>query len=127
MLSRKSSDTTQHFDTFNEGNFWIVKAVKEQSNFKPKNEFEKFTFFFNLQEYYQGERPQSYSAPYRHSQTDLTEWEEHQHLYNTGGHHTHRRSAGTEREMQDRFCCRNGGTRIENGDYEDSERPKTAR
>ncbi|XP_055842095.1 probable serine/threonine-protein kinase DDB_G0280133 isoform X8 [Episyrphus balteatus] len=86
-----------------------------------------------LQEYYQSDRP-SYPAHYRHSQTDLTEWEEHQqhnNQYSNGvaprGHPMERRSAGAaDREISDRYNYRNGNVR-ENGDWEDrEERPRTA-
>ncbi|XP_055842097.1 cilia- and flagella-associated protein 410 isoform X10 [Episyrphus balteatus] len=86
------------------------------------------------EEYYQSDRP-SYPAHYRHSQTDLTEWEEHQqhnNQYSNGvaprGHPMERRSAGAaDREISDRYNYRNGNVR-ENGDWEDrEERPRTAR
>ncbi|XP_075162491.1 uncharacterized protein LOC142235119 isoform X9 [Haematobia irritans] len=84
-------------------------------------------------EYYQSDRP-SYPAHYRHSQSDLTEWDEnhqpHQNTQNPYGstaalHHMGaRRSAGTERpEPVDRYAYRNGR---ENGDWED-ERPRPRR
>ncbi|XP_055842096.1 cilia- and flagella-associated protein 410 isoform X9 [Episyrphus balteatus] len=85
------------------------------------------------EEYYQSDRP-SYPAHYRHSQTDLTEWEEHQqhnNQYSNGvaprGHPMERRSAGAaDREISDRYNYRNGNVR-ENGDWEDrEERPRTA-
>ncbi|XP_013107579.1 centrosomal protein of 97 kDa isoform X5 [Stomoxys calcitrans] len=85
------------------------------------------------EEYYQSDRP-SYPAHYRHSQSDLTEWDEHhQPHHNTQNpygstaalHHAGaRRSAGTERpEPVDRYAYRNGR---ENGDWED-ERPRPRR
>ncbi|XP_073839924.1 uncharacterized protein isoform X9 [Musca autumnalis] len=86
-------------------------------------------------EYYQSDRP-SYPAHYRHSQSDLTEWDEQHHqphhaTQNPYGstaalHHMgQRRSAGTERpEPVDRYAYRNGGR--ENGDWED-ERPRPRR
>ncbi|XP_061398952.1 mediator of RNA polymerase II transcription subunit 25 isoform X3 [Musca vetustissima] len=85
-------------------------------------------------EYYQSDRP-SYPAHYRHSQSDLTEWDEQHHpahhaSQNPYGstaalHHMgQRRSAGTERpEPVDRYAYRNGR---ENGDWED-ERPRPRR
>ncbi|XP_055911148.1 alpha-protein kinase 1 isoform X7 [Eupeodes corollae] len=87
----------------------------------------------SMKEYYQSDRP-SYPAHYRHSQTDLTEWEEHQqhnNQYTNGvvprGHPMERRSAGAaDREISDRYNYRNGNVR-ENGDWEDrEERPRTA-
>ncbi|XP_073839930.1 uncharacterized protein isoform X10 [Musca autumnalis] len=87
------------------------------------------------EEYYQSDRP-SYPAHYRHSQSDLTEWDEQHHqphhaTQNPYGstaalHHMgQRRSAGTERpEPVDRYAYRNGGR--ENGDWED-ERPRPRR
>ena len=85
---------------------------------------------FILKEYYQSDRPSSYPAPYRHSQNDLTEWEEHhnQHQQNPYGstaalNHTARRSAGPERDIHDRYAYRNGNAR-ENGDWEEQERPR---
>ncbi|XP_058975606.1 centrosomal protein of 97 kDa isoform X10 [Musca domestica] len=85
------------------------------------------------EEYYQSDRP-SYPAHYRHSQSDLTEWDEHhqphhasQNPYGSTAalHHMgQRRSAGTERpEPVDRYAYRNGR---ENGDWED-ERPRPRR
>ncbi|XP_075162483.1 uncharacterized protein LOC142235119 isoform X2 [Haematobia irritans] len=87
----------------------------------------------SMKEYYQSDRP-SYPAHYRHSQSDLTEWDEnhqpHQNTQNPYGstaalHHMGaRRSAGTERpEPVDRYAYRNGR---ENGDWED-ERPRPRR
>ncbi|XP_059222282.1 myb-like protein AA isoform X3 [Stomoxys calcitrans] len=87
----------------------------------------------SMKEYYQSDRP-SYPAHYRHSQSDLTEWDEHhQPHHNTQNpygstaalHHAGaRRSAGTERpEPVDRYAYRNGR---ENGDWED-ERPRPRR
>ncbi|XP_073839908.1 uncharacterized protein isoform X6 [Musca autumnalis] len=89
----------------------------------------------SMKEYYQSDRP-SYPAHYRHSQSDLTEWDEQHHqphhaTQNPYGstaalHHMgQRRSAGTERpEPVDRYAYRNGGR--ENGDWED-ERPRPRR
>ncbi|KAM7358457.1 uncharacterized protein ACRADG_003422 isoform 7-T14 [Cochliomyia hominivorax] len=85
------------------------------------------------EEYYQSDRP-AYPAHYRHSQTDLSEWDDHhqqQHSnHNPYGstaalHHMgQRRSAGPERsEPVDRYAYRNGR---ENGDWED-ERPRPRR
>ncbi|XP_065359847.1 dynein axonemal assembly factor 1 isoform X9 [Calliphora vicina] len=87
------------------------------------------------EEYYQSDRP-AYPAHYRHSQTDLTEWDEHhtqqQHHSNHNPygstaalHHMgQRRSAGPERtEPVDRYAYRNGR---ENGEWED-ERPRPRR
>ncbi|XP_019890163.1 dynein axonemal assembly factor 11 isoform X1 [Musca domestica] len=87
----------------------------------------------SMKEYYQSDRP-SYPAHYRHSQSDLTEWDEHhqphhasQNPYGSTAalHHMgQRRSAGTERpEPVDRYAYRNGR---ENGDWED-ERPRPRR
>ncbi|XP_065359846.1 uncharacterized protein LOC135953772 isoform X8 [Calliphora vicina] len=84
---------------------------------------------------YDSDRP-AYPAHYRHSQTDLTEWDEHhtqqQHHSNHNPygstaalHHMgQRRSAGPERtEPVDRYAYRNGR---ENGEWED-ERPRPRR
>ncbi|XP_065359842.1 GATA zinc finger domain-containing protein 10 isoform X4 [Calliphora vicina] len=89
----------------------------------------------SMKEYYQSDRP-AYPAHYRHSQTDLTEWDEHhtqqQHHSNHNPygstaalHHMgQRRSAGPERtEPVDRYAYRNGR---ENGEWED-ERPRPRR
>ncbi|TMW52186.1 hypothetical protein DOY81_002745 [Sarcophaga bullata] len=88
----------------------------------------------SMKEYYQSDRP-AYPAHYRHSQTDLTEWDDnqpHQHHSNHNPygstaalHHMgQRRSAGTERtEPVDRYAYRNGR---ENGDWDD-ERPRPRR
>ena len=67
-------------------------------------------------------------SQYRHSQCDLTEWDEHQHpsQYNGAGSHggpPQRRSAGTEREMHERYGYRNGNGR-ERDEWEDNDRPK---
>lgn len=92
-----------------------------------------FIYFFFQKEYYQSDRP-SYPAHYRHSQSDLTVWDEHQSqqqqhsnhnpygstaaLHNMGA----RRSAGPERtEPVDRYAYRNGR---ENGADWDDERPR---
>ncbi|XP_065359841.1 myb-like protein Q isoform X3 [Calliphora vicina] len=91
--------------------------------------------YHQYDEYYQSDRP-AYPAHYRHSQTDLTEWDEHhtqqQHHSNHNPygstaalHHMgQRRSAGPERtEPVDRYAYRNGR---ENGEWED-ERPRPRR
>ncbi|KAL7733829.1 hypothetical protein ACLKA6_011552 [Drosophila palustris] len=76
------------------------------------------------EEYYQSDRS-PYPAHYRHSQTDLTEWEEHQQHQPPQVHHNpygsqmqlhcqqqQRRSAGPE-------TYRNGSTRENGGEYEE--------
>lgn len=84
-----------------------------------------------IQEYYQSDRP-SYPAHYRHSQTDLTEWEEHQQTpqvhHSTYGsqmqlHYPQRRSAGPE-AGGDRYAYRNGNARENGGDWEVEERSR---
>ncbi|KAL5291072.1 C21orf2 family protein [Megaselia abdita] len=75
----------------------------------------------SMKEYYQSDRP-AYPAHYRHSQSDLTEWEEH-NQYNGGGNHPpqYRRSAGNEREPPERYPYRNGNARDSQsaGDWEE--------
>ncbi|XP_046806878.1 ras-interacting protein RIP3 isoform X5 [Lucilia cuprina] len=80
------------------------------------------------------DRP-AYPAHYRHSQTDLTEWDENHQQQHHSNHNPYgstaalhhmgqRRSAGPERtEPVDRYAYRNGR---ENGDWED-ERPRPRR
>ncbi|XP_046806880.1 dynein axonemal assembly factor 1 isoform X8 [Lucilia cuprina] len=82
----------------------------------------------------QSDRP-AYPAHYRHSQTDLTEWDENHQQQHHSNHNPYgstaalhhmgqRRSAGPERtEPVDRYAYRNGR---ENGDWED-ERPRPRR
>ncbi|KAL7733832.1 hypothetical protein ACLKA6_011552 [Drosophila palustris] len=78
----------------------------------------------SMKEYYQSDRS-PYPAHYRHSQTDLTEWEEHQQHQPPQVHHNpygsqmqlhcqqqQRRSAGPE-------TYRNGSTRENGGEYEE--------
>ncbi|KAI8039042.1 hypothetical protein M5D96_007757 [Drosophila gunungcola] len=82
------------------------------------------------QEYYQSDRP-AYPAHYRHSQTDLTEWEEHQQApqvhHNPYGsqmqlHHQQRRSAGPETT-----AYRNGSARENGGEWDPEDRPRSRR
>jgi len=81
-----------------------------------------------VQEYYQSDRP-AYPAHYRHSQTDLTEWEEHQQApqvhHNPYGsqmqlHHPQRRSAGPETT-----AYRNGSARENGGEWDAEDRPRS--
>lgn len=88
-------------------------------------------FFIFHKEYYQSDRP-AYPAHYRHSQSDLTEFDDHHQPQYHSNHNPYgstaalhhmgqRRSAGPERaEPVDRYAYRNGR---ENGDWED-ERPR---
>ncbi|XP_039230123.1 cilia- and flagella-associated protein 410 isoform X3 [Drosophila yakuba] len=82
------------------------------------------------EEYYQSDRP-AYPAHYRHSQTDLTEWEEHQQApqvhHNPYGsqmqlHHPQRRSAGPETT-----AYRNGSARENGGEWDPEDRPRARR
>ncbi|XP_016978803.2 adenylate cyclase, terminal-differentiation specific isoform X3 [Drosophila rhopaloa] len=84
----------------------------------------------SMKEYYQSDRP-AYPAHYRHSQTDLTEWEEHQQApqvhHNPYGsqmqlHHPQRRSAGPETT-----AYRNGSARENGGEWDPEDRPRTRR
>ncbi|XP_017060264.1 uncharacterized protein LOC108100739 [Drosophila ficusphila] len=83
-----------------------------------------------MKEYYQSDRP-AYPAHYRHSQTDLTEWEEHQQApqvhHNPYGsqmqlHHPQRRSAGSETT-----AYRNGSARENGGEWDPEDRPRSRR
>ncbi|XP_064545984.1 uncharacterized protein LOC135433722 isoform X8 [Drosophila montana] len=86
-------------------------------------------------EYYQSDRA-TYPAHYRHSQTDLTEWEEHQHQapqvhHNPYGsqmqlHYPQRRSAGPETGAE-RYAYRNGSARENGGEWEVEERTRSRR
>ncbi|XP_044313568.1 double-stranded RNA-binding protein Staufen homolog isoform X6 [Drosophila rhopaloa] len=78
----------------------------------------------------ESDRP-AYPAHYRHSQTDLTEWEEHQQApqvhHNPYGsqmqlHHPQRRSAGPETT-----AYRNGSARENGGEWDPEDRPRTRR
>ncbi|XP_017071436.1 adenylate cyclase, terminal-differentiation specific isoform X2 [Drosophila eugracilis] len=84
----------------------------------------------SMKEYYQSDRP-AYPAHYRHSQTDLTEWEEHQQApqvhHNPYGsqmqlHHPQRRSAGPETT-----AYRNGSARENGGEWDPEDRPRSRR
>lgn len=61
------------------------------------------TSLFFIKEYYQSDRPTP--AHYRHSQSDLTEWEESNQ--NRDQHHQ-RRSGPSEREVPSNYPLRNG-------------------
>ncbi|XP_070141384.1 putative transcriptional regulator cudA isoform X6 [Drosophila kikkawai] len=84
--------------------------------------------YHQYDEYYQSDRPAGYPAHYRHSQTDLTEWEEHQQApqvhHNPYGsqmqlhHQTQRRSEPT---------YRNGSARENGGEWEPEDRPRSRR
>ncbi|XP_070135895.1 dynein axonemal assembly factor 11 isoform X7 [Drosophila bipectinata] len=89
------------------------------------------------EEYYQSERS-AYPAHYRHSQTDLTEWEEHQQHQAPQVHHNpygsqmqlhhppQRRSAGPE--SGERYGYRNGSARENGGESEwEAATPRTRR
>ncbi|KAH8379517.1 hypothetical protein KR009_005407 [Drosophila setifemur] len=90
----------------------------------------------SMKEYYQSDRP-AYPAHYRHSQTDLTEWEEHQHQqqapqvhHNPYGsqmqlHHPQRRSAGAE--SGERYGYRNGSARENGGEWDPEATPRSRR
>ncbi|XP_044313565.1 GATA zinc finger domain-containing protein 10 isoform X2 [Drosophila rhopaloa] len=91
---------------------------------------EQRTSYHQYDEYYQSDRP-AYPAHYRHSQTDLTEWEEHQQApqvhHNPYGsqmqlHHPQRRSAGPETT-----AYRNGSARENGGEWDPEDRPRTRR
>nr|XP_036671002.1 uncharacterized protein LOC108020012 isoform X5 [Drosophila suzukii] len=78
----------------------------------------------------ESDRP-AYPAHYRHSQTDLTEWEEHQQApqvhHNPYGsqmqlHHPQRRSAGPETT-----AYRNGSARENGGEWDAEDRPRSRR
>ncbi|XP_043649861.1 putative uncharacterized protein DDB_G0279653 isoform X3 [Drosophila teissieri] len=78
----------------------------------------------------ESDRP-AYPAHYRHSQTDLTEWEEHQQApqvhHNPYGsqmqlHHPQRRSAG-----QETTAYRNGSARENGGEWDPEDRPRARR
>ncbi|KAH8298662.1 hypothetical protein KR018_009877 [Drosophila ironensis] len=82
----------------------------------------------SMKEYYQSDRP-TYSGHYRHSQTDLTEWEEHQQHQPPQVHHgaygsqmqlhhppPQRRSAGAD--GGERHGYRNGSARENGGDWD---------
>ncbi|XP_016966468.1 uncharacterized protein LOC108035374 isoform X6 [Drosophila biarmipes] len=78
----------------------------------------------------ESDRP-AYPAHYRHSQTDLTEWEEHQQApqvhHNPYGsqmqlHHPQRRSAGPETT-----AYRNGSARENGGEWDPEDRPRSRR
>ncbi|EDW19631.1 cilia- and flagella-associated protein 410 isoform X2 [Drosophila mojavensis] len=88
----------------------------------------------SMKEYYQSDRP-SYPAHYRHSQTDLTEWEEHQQPpqvhHNPYGsqvqlHYPQRRSAGPE-TAGERYAYRNGSARENGGEWEVDDRSRPRR
>ncbi|XP_070135894.1 double-stranded RNA-binding protein Staufen homolog isoform X6 [Drosophila bipectinata] len=91
----------------------------------------------SMKEYYQSERS-AYPAHYRHSQTDLTEWEEHQQHQAPQVHHNpygsqmqlhhppQRRSAGPE--SGERYGYRNGSARENGGESEwEAATPRTRR
>ncbi|XP_004525312.1 uncharacterized protein LOC101461147 isoform X6 [Ceratitis capitata] len=80
------------------------------------------------EEYYQSDRP-SYPAHYRHSQTDLTEWEEHQQNNQFGSTAALHHAGGPRRggEVSDRYAYRNGSARENGGDWEETERPRPRR
>ncbi|XP_067646651.1 protein tilB isoform X2 [Eurosta solidaginis] len=82
----------------------------------------------SMKEYYQSDRP-SYPAHYRHSQNDLTEWEEQQQNNHFGSTATlHHVGGGPRRgDVTDRYAYRNGSARENGGDWEDPERPRPRR
>lgn len=72
------------------------------------------------QDYYQPERPTP--AHYRHSQNDLTEWDENNHHHGRDHHPPpHRRSGPTEREAP-HYPYRNGSRDKEEWDDADRNR-----
>ncbi|XP_037908627.1 uncharacterized protein DDB_G0283357 isoform X4 [Hermetia illucens] len=86
----------------------------------PKYNRDNRNSYHQYDEYYQSDYQRSaHPAHYRHSQTDLTEWDE-QHQYN--GHNQQRRSAG-----EDRYAYRNGNCPREREEWEDGDRPRNRR
>lgn len=71
----------------------------------------------HLQEYYQSDRPTP--AQYRHSQSDLTEWDEPNH---NARDPQQRRSGNTERETN--YPYRNGSREKEEWDENERARPR---
>lgn len=71
-----------------------------------------------LQEYYQSDRPAP--AHYRHSQNDLTEWDENNH--NTREMNHQRRSGPSDREHH--YSYRNGSRDKEEWDENERIRPR---
>ncbi|XP_036217216.1 uncharacterized protein [Bactrocera oleae] len=75
----------------------------------------------------ESDRP-SYPAHYRHSQTDLTEWEEHQQHNQFGSTAALQHVGGPRRgDVSDRYAYRNGSARENGGDWEEAERPRPRR
>uniref|UniRef100_A0A0A1X1N9 MADF domain-containing protein n=1 Tax=Zeugodacus cucurbitae TaxID=28588 RepID=A0A0A1X1N9_ZEUCU len=75
----------------------------------------------------ESDRP-SYPAHYRHSQTDLTEWEEHQQHNQFGSTAALHHAGGPRRgDVSDRYAYRNGSARENGGDWEEAERPRPRR
>ncbi|XP_055707763.1 centrosomal protein of 97 kDa isoform X1 [Phlebotomus papatasi] len=68
----------------------------------------------SMKEYYQSDYQKPHPAQYRHSQMDLTEWDEHQQQHHQGGH-PGRRNGGTE-APRDPYAYRNGNANREEWD-----------
>ncbi|XP_036338166.1 cilia- and flagella-associated protein 410-like isoform X5 [Rhagoletis pomonella] len=104
-------------------------ASQYQHNSSPQQYQQRRSSSPMKEEYYQSDRP-SYPAHYRHSQTDLTEWEEqqqHNQFGSTAALH-HAGSGGPRRsEVSDRYAYRNGSARENGGDWDDAERPRARR
>ncbi|XP_049313072.1 uncharacterized protein LOC105224901 isoform X10 [Bactrocera dorsalis] len=102
-------------------------ANTEESASEPSKSNEVSKPASPAQEYYQSDRP-SYPAHYRHSQTDLTEWEEHQQHNQFGSTAALHHVGGPRRgDVSDRYAYRNGSARENGGDWEDAERPRPRR
>uniref|UniRef100_W8C698 Uncharacterized protein n=2 Tax=Ceratitis capitata TaxID=7213 RepID=W8C698_CERCA len=103
-------------------------ANTEESASEPSKSNEVSKPASPAQEYYQSDRP-SYPAHYRHSQTDLTEWEEHQQNNQFGSTAALHHAGGPRRggEVSDRYAYRNGSARENGGDWEETERPRPRR
>ncbi|KAH8366830.1 hypothetical protein KR200_005816 [Drosophila serrata] len=80
----------------------------------------------SMKEYYQSDRPAGYPAHYRHSQTDLTEWEEHQQAPQV-----HHNPYGSQMQLHHQRRSdpnfRNGSARENGGEWEQEERPRSRR
>ena len=107
-ISRTSTYRAEHVDSLNEGisTFEIKISLR--------NDWIEWFFSMLWQEYYQSDRPTP--AHYRHSQSDLTEWDEPNHST------PQQRCSGGQTERDAHYPYRNGSREKE--EWDENERPR---
>ncbi|XP_037931711.1 cilia- and flagella-associated protein 410 isoform X4 [Teleopsis dalmanni] len=119
---------TQRQQQYQQQNYHPQSPQSPQQQYQSQHGLQRSSTSPVKDEYYHSDRP-AHPAQYRHSQNDLTEWDDQHSPHNQFGSTAalnNRRSAGPEREPFDRYPYRNGNAR-ENGDWDDVERNRQRR